>query len=104
MLLYVLLSFGHTLPSTKIPSCYEIFFDRPYIYIYIHKSVEYTDQTDKSSWRAFDFAQVQMNNSSSLVVSLIYEPWRDLTCHVVRLCYIPQRKPKTNKKNNKDII
>ena len=50
-----------------------------YIYTYIHKWVEYTDQMDNSSWRSLDFDTVQMNNSSSLVVSLIYEPWRDRT-------------------------
>ena len=72
------------------------------VYVYVCVCVcIYIYQMDSNSSRALDFAQVQMNNSSSLVFCIRYEPWCDITCHVVRFYYIPDRKPKQIKRTTK---
>jgi hypothetical protein len=47
------------------------------------------------------FAQVQMDNNSSLVFCIRYDPWCDITCHVDMFYYIPDRKPKQTKRTTK---
>jgi translation elongation factor EF-1alpha len=59
---------------TKIDQ--EVIFDKDAMCVCVCKM-------DSSSWRALDFDEVQIDNSSSMAVSLKYEPWCDLTCYLV---------------------